>query len=265
MTDFADARGYELLMGRWSNALGREFVKFAGITDGARFLDVGCGTGSLTDAILTATRPAEVVGVDPSPTFVALARDRFGDARARFEAGDAQRLAFPDGHFTCAASMLVLNFVPDPARAAAEMRRVTHGGGLVATCVWDYGGEMTMLRRFWDAAVALDPSAAPRHEGGMPLCRAGELGALWCATGLERVREGPIVIATRFASFDDFWKPFLSGVGPSGGYAASLPSTMAQALEARLRADLWNDRPDEARTLPARAWAVVGTVPLPNG
>jgi SAM-dependent methyltransferase len=265
MTGFADAHGYELLMGRWSHVLGREFVTFTRLPDGARVLDVGCGTGSLTDAILTAARPAEVVGVDPSPTFVALARDRFRDARARFETGDAQSLAFPDGHFTCAASMLVLNFVPERARAVAEMRRVTRGGGLVAACVWDYGGEMTMLRRFWDAAVALDPSAAQRHEGGMPLCRAGELGALWRATGLEHVREGPIVIATHFTSFDDFWKPFLSGVGPSGSYAASLPSTMAQALEARLRAELWNDRPEEARTLPARAWAVVGTVPLPTG
>ena len=192
-----------------------------------------------------------------------LARVRFRDAHARFETGDAQNLAFPDGSFTCTASMLVLNFVPDRARAAAEMRRVTRGGGLVAACVWDYGGEMTMLRRFWDAAVALDPSAAPRHEGRMPLCRAGELEELWRATGLEHVREGPIVIEMRFASFDDFWRPFLGGVGPSGGYAASLPSGMQQALEARLRAELWNDQPGEARTLPARAWAVVGTVPLP--
>ncbi len=98
----------------------------------------------------------------------------------------------------------------------------------------------------------------------MPLCRAGELGELWRATGLEHVREGPIVIEMPFASFDDFWKPFLSGVGPSGGYAASLPAKMAQALEAKLRADLWSDQPEEARRLPARAWAVVGTVPLPS-
>jgi len=262
MTTFADARGYDFLMGRWSNLLGREFVGFAAIADGARVLDVGCGTGSLTGATLTATRPVEVVGIDPSPTFVELARDRLRDARARFETGDAQNLAFPDGYFGYTMAMLVLNFVPDRARAAGEMRRVTRGGGLVAACVWDYGGEMSMLRRFWDAAVALDPSAASRHEGRMPLCRAGELGDLWRATGLEQVREGPIVIETRFTSFDDFWKPFLSGVGPSGGYAASLPSQMQQALEAKLRAELWNDRPEEARTLPARAWAVVGTVPL---
>jgi SAM-dependent methyltransferase len=261
MTDFADARGYDLLMGRWSTLLGREFVAFAGIANDARVLDVGCGTGSLANVILTASHPAEVVGVDPSPTFVELARERFRHAPARFETGDAQNLPFADGAFTFTAAMLVLNFVPDRVRAAAEMRRVTRGGGLVAACVWDYAGEMTMLRRFWDTAVALDPSAASRHEGLMPLCRAGELGELWRATGFEQVREGPIAIAMSFASFDDYWKPFLGGVGPSGRYAASLPSEMAGALEARLRTDLWDDQPDGARTLPARAWAVVGTVP----
>ena len=160
--------------------------------------------------------------------------------------------------------MLVLNFVPDRARAAAEMRRVTRAGGLVAACVWDYAGEMIMLRRFWDAAVTLDPTAAPRHEGRMPLCRASELGELWRATGLEQVREGPIVIPMHFASFDDFWQPFLSGVGPSGSYAASLPAPMAHALQARLLAELWNDQPAQARTFPGRAWAVVGTVPFPS-
>lgn len=261
MPDFADAHGYDLLMGRWSKLLAREFVAFVGIADGARVLDVGCGTGSLADAILTATRPDEVIGVDPSPAFVELARSRFRDAPVRFETGDAQILAFRDGTFTCAAAMIVLNFVPDGPRAAAEMRRVTRAGGLVAACVWDYGGEMTMIRRFWDAAVALDPTAASRHASRMPLCRAGELGELWRATGLEHVREAPIVIETRFPSFEDYWKPFLSGVGPSGSYAASLPPDVARALEARLRADLWNDRPEEARTFPARAWAVVGSVP----
>lgn len=261
MSDFADASGYEMLMGRWSRLLAREFVRFAGLPDFARVLDVGCGTGSLAAVILDATHPAEVIGVDPSLEFVELARGRFNDDRARFETGDAQELAFGDGEFTCAASMLVLNFVADRARAAAEMRRVTQPGGLVAACVWDYGGKMTMLRGFWDAAAALDPAAAPRHEGKMPLCRAGELGALWRATGLEHVREGAIGIETRFESLEDFWQPFLSGVGPSGSYAASISPGMQRALKAKLRHVVWNGRPEEPRTFPARAQAVVGTVP----
>ena len=95
----------------------------------------------------------------------------------------------------------------------------------------------------------------------MPLCRPGELGELWRATGLERVREGDIAIDMRFSGFGDFWTPFLTGVGPSGGYVASLPPHMRQALEEKLRAELWGDRPEEPRILSARAWVVVGTVP----
>jgi SAM-dependent methyltransferase len=260
MPGFADVGGYDQLMGRWSRRLGSELVRFAGVGDGVKVLDVGCGTGSLAEVLLATTNPAAVAGVDPSAAFVAAARSRVPDSRARFSTGDAQRLDFTDGAFDCALAMLVLNFVPDRSRAVAEMRRVTRDGGTVGACVWDYAGEMTMLRRFWDAAVALDPSAAAHHEGLMPLCRAGDLGELWRATGLRSVREGGIAITMRFESFDDYWRPFLAGVGPSGGYAASLSPPMRRALEHRLRAEVWDDRPEEPRTLPARAWAVVGSV-----
>src|SRR2546425_1878260 len=215
MSDFIDATSYDLLMGRWSRPLGLELVRFLGLEPGARIVDVGCGPGSLSAAFLATARPAQVVGVDPSPTFVELARSRIQHPHARFETGDAQELEFEDGSFDCTAAMLVLNFVPDRARAAGEMRRVTRAGGLVAACVWDYGDGMAMLRHLWDAAVALGPSVAPRHEGRMPLCHPGELGELWRATGLERVREGDIAIDMRFSSFGDFWSPFLTRVGPS--------------------------------------------------
>ena len=261
MGEFADSQGYERLMGRWSRALGPEFVRFAGVGPRDRVLDLGCGTGSLAAAVLASGPATEVVGVDPSPDFVNAARARVADPRARFETGDAQRLPFGDGAFDGVLSMLVLNFVPDGARALAEARRVTRSGGRVAACVWDYAGEMAMLREFWDAAVALDPAAAPRHEGRMPLCRRGELEALWRSAGLERVREDAITIPLRFESFDDYWQPFLSGVGPSGSYAAALPPERRSALEARLLERLWNGRPAESRTLPARVWAVVGAAP----
>ena len=261
MSGFADDRGYELLMGRWSRLLGHEFVRFTGAGEKDRVLDVGCGTGSLTVATLSAGPVAEIIGIDPSSIFVDSARDHIRDPRVRFEIGVAGHLPFSDGAFDRTMAMLVLNFVPDPGAAAAEMRRVTRSGGRVAACVWDYGGEMRMLRWFWDTAEGLDPSAAPRHEGRMPLCRRGELEALWREAGLVNIREAGITIECRFASFADFWQPFLSGVGPSGGYAASLPPDLRQALEAKLRRELWGDRPDGGRVLPARAWAVAGTVP----
>jgi SAM-dependent methyltransferase len=260
MSAFADSQAYESFMGRWSRVLGDAFVRFAGVDEGERVLDLGCGTGSLTAAILSAHTAGEVVGIDPSPTFVEAARERFRDARARFETGDAQHLPFADRAFDRVLSMLVLNFVPDSGAAASEMRRVTRPGGQVAACVWDYGGEMRMLRFFWDAAAALDPAAAARHEERMRLCRRGELEALWRDAGLEDVRETGITIEMRFGSFADFWQPFLAGVGPAGSFVASLATDRQRALEARLRTEAWSDRPDEERVLPARAWAVVGTV-----
>jgi SAM-dependent methyltransferase len=261
MSAFADSQAYESFMGRWSRVLGDAFVRFAGVEEGERVLDLGCGTGSLTAAILSARSTVDVVGLDPSPAFVDAARDRFPDARVRFETGDAQHLPFADATFDRVVSMLVLNFVPDPGAAASEIRRVTRKGGHAAACVWDYGGGMQMLRFFWDAATALDPAAAGRHEERMRLCRHGELEALWRGAGFEGVQETAITIEMRFKSFADYWQPFLGGVGPAGSFVASLTSDQQQALEARLRTGAWDDRPDEARVLPARAWAVVGTVP----
>ena len=155
--------------------------------------------------------------------------------------------------------MLAINFVPDPARGLAEFRRVTRPGGRIAACVWDYGGGMSMLHAFWDAAIALDSNAA--GESAMSLCRQGELAALWREAGLADVRDGSLTIEMTFESFDDFWQPFLAGVGPAGGYVAGLTEDRRRGLEEKLRADFWEDQPDRPRTLPARAWAVAGIVP----
>ncbi len=261
MSHFVDTRGYDAFMGRWSRRLGHALVRFAGIPAGARVLDVGCGTGALADALLETARPSEIVGVDPNLTSVEIARARFADPRVRFQNGDVQSLGFHDGSFDASVAMLVLNFVPERERAVAEMRRVTRAGGLVVACVWDYSEGMTMLRRFWDAAVAIDPSVDPKDERHMPLGRAGELAALWRASGLEDVREGLVAIEMAFTSFRDYWEPFLAGVGPAGRHAASLPPESLATLERRLGADLWDDRLDEPRALPARAWAVAGVVP----
>ncbi len=152
--------------------------------------------------------------------------------------------------------MLVLNFVPDPAAALQQMIRVTRSGGVVAAAVWDYGDGMQMLRTFWDAAVALDPDAAPRDERYMPLCTRGSLAELWRTRGLQDVDEQPLTIDMAFASFDDYWQPFLCGQGPAGVYVSSLAESARHALESRLREHL----ADTGFTLRARAWAVRGVV-----
>jgi SAM-dependent methyltransferase len=153
-----------------------------------------------------------------------------------------------------------MNFIPDPAKAVREMIRVTRPGGVVAAAVWDYGEGMEMLRVFWDEAVALDGGVAARDERTMPLCRRGELRALWRASGLQRVEEEPIEIELSFTSFDDYWSPFLGGQGPAGAYVRSLPASARAALESRLRARLLRDGGDAPFSLRARAWAVKGVI-----
>jgi SAM-dependent methyltransferase len=247
-------------MGRWSRRLAPLLVTFAGVADGDSVLDAGCGTGALSFTIGDMAKSARVTGVDPSPAYVREAQARAPADRMRFLVGDAQALESQDASFDKALSLVVMNFVRDPARALEEMTRVTRPAGIVAAAVWDYGQGMEMLRVFWDEAVALDGASASRDERNMPLCRQGELETLWRAGGLERVEEQPLEIEMPFSSFDDYWSPFLGGQGPAGAHAAELTDAARSTLEARLRARLLGDRHDGAFTLRARAWAVRGVV-----
>jgi SAM-dependent methyltransferase len=246
---FSESDGYERFMGRWSRLLAPLFVTFAGVTDGDRVLDVGSGTGALSAAV----ESVWVAGVEPSPAYVRYAQEH---VNGQFEVGDALALPYPDDAFDRTLSMLVLNFVSDPAAALRQMIRVTRPDGVVAAAVWDYGDGMQMLRTFWDAAVALDPDAAPRDERHMPLCTRGALTELWRTQGLRDVDEQPLTIEMAFASFDDYWRPFLCGQGPAGVYVSSLPESARSALESRLHERLG----DASLALRARAWAVRGVV-----
>ncbi len=258
---FGNAEAYERFMGRWSRLVAPRLVTFAGAPAGSRVLDVGSGTGSLAFAVLQFDPRARVTGIDPSDEYVAYAnsRNRVGD-RAAFETGDAQQMRFPDASFDAALSLLVWNFIPDAKKALRETRRVVKPGGPIAAAVWDYGDRMVMLRRFWDAVVALDPAAAARDEKRMPLCRAGELAALWREAGMSNVREEPIEVETKWASFSDYWDPFLLGQGPAGAYVAGLAADRKQALRAELKRRLSVASEEAPFTLPARVWAVVGKV-----
>jgi SAM-dependent methyltransferase len=249
---------YEEYVGRWSRHVADAFVRWLDVPAGARWLDVGCGTGALTATVLTRADPISVVGVDPSEGFLAHARERVADRRATFQAGDAQALPFADDRFDAVVSGLVLNFVPDPARAAAEIARVTKPGCVAAAYVWDYAKGMEMMRYFWDAATDLDPALDDLDEAlRFPLCRREPLRDLWKAAGLRSVAVRALEVATVFADFDDYWTPFLGGQGPAPNYAMSLPERDRRALRDLLRARLPTD-PDGSIPLKARAWAVRG-------
>ena len=249
-------------MGRWSRRLAPLLVKFAPVDERDSVLDVGSGTGALAFALAKAIPSVRVTGVDPSSAYVRYAQARTPSDGVRFLVGDAQALEIPSATFDKTLSLLVMNFIPDSAKALREMFRVTRPGGVVAAAAWDYDEGMQMLRVFWDEAVALDSTIAARDERNMPLCKRGELAALWRANGLERVEEQPIAIHLSFASFDDYWSPFLGGQGPAGAYVASLSEPRRAALEARLRSRLLGTRQDGPFTLQARAWAVKGVVPV---
>ena len=256
---WAAGDAYEPYIGRWSRLVAREFVAWLGVAGGAAWLDVGCGTGALSQTVLGAADPAQVVGLDPSAGFVAHARERLAGPRARFVVADARRLPLGDARFGAVVSGLVLNFVPDPARAVREMARVARPGGRVAAYVWDYAGRMELIRQFWDAAAALDPAAAELDEGRrFGLCQPGPLGRLFGDAGLAEVGVRPIEVATRFRDFDDYWDPFLGGQGPAPGYAMSLDEPGRAALREELRGRL-PVAGDGSIPLVARAWAVAGT------
>lgn len=249
---------YERFMGRWSLLLGAAFVDWLAAPEDLHWLDVGCGSGALGETIAARRRPARLVALDRSAQFVDAARRRLG-GRAECLAGDALDLPLPDAGFDIAVSALVLNFVPDPVRMLAEMRRVTRPGGTVAVYVWDYAGTMEFLSRFWDAAVELDPGAAGLHEGRrFPAANADGLAGQFDRAGLDAIAVEPLTIETRFASFDDYWSPFLGGQGPAGTYAAGLDEARQTALRERLRAGL-DAGPDGSIALAARAWCARGT------
>jgi hypothetical protein len=141
------------------------------------------------------------------------------------------------------------------------MARVTDAGGTIAAYVWDYAGKMEPIRLFWDAAVALDADAARLDEGvRFPLCRPEALETLFASAGLEDVELRPIDIATPFADFDDYWRPFLGGQGPAPAYAMSLDEHARGRLRDRLREQI-PARADGTISLIARAWAVRASVP----
>lgn len=249
---------YEAYIGRWSRRVAATFVRQLDVPASRRWLDVGCGTGALTSAVLAAADPAEVVGVDPSEGFLKTARESVTDPRASFSLADARELPFPDDDFDVVVSGLVLNFVPDPAKAASEIARVTRG--LAAAYVWDLAEGMELIRRFWDAAAELDPAKVAELDEGrrFTLCRPEPLGRLWTEAGFSGVTVGEVKIPTVFTGFDDYWQPFLGAQGPAPAYLATVPEPRRDQIRELLRSRLPTN-PDGSIPLTARAWVVSGT------
>jgi SAM-dependent methyltransferase len=249
------AEAYDRHIGRYGRELARALVAAAGVQPGGRAVDVGCGPGALTTELVALLGAERVAAVDPSSPFAEACAKRLPGVRVEVAPGEA--LPFEDATFDHALAQLVVNFMTDPPAGVREMRRVTRPGGTVAAAVWDYAGEMTLLRRFWDAAVALDPAAVELDEGRrMPFCTPEELRELWTGGGLAEVNVEPVVVSAAYDDFEDLWRPLELGVGPSGAYAAGLPPERRAAFKEELRRRL-RVASDPFR-LTARAWVATG-------
>ena len=258
---WAVGEAYEAYVGRWSRLVARDFIDWLALPAKGRWLDLGCGIGALTQMILARAHPASVIGIDPSDGFIAHASRQTRDERASFQFGKAEALPFMDGAFDVVVAGLVLNFVPRPEQAIAEMRRVLRPGGTAAVYVWDYAGEMQLMRYFWDAAVTIDPASATLDEARrFPICKPEPLLALFNDGGFDRLEWRGVDVPTVFSDFDDYWSPFLGGQGPAPTYCASLSGDQRARLREQIRSMLPIERDGTIRLL-ARAWAARGVRP----
>jgi SAM-dependent methyltransferase len=253
---------YEAYMGRWSRPLAEMFLAWFAVPPRRRWLDVGCGTGALTNAILDATDPIAVVGIDPSPEFVDVAQSQISDPRVRFAVGDARALPVASDGYDAVVAGLVLHFVPEPRLAVAEMVRATRPGGAVGADVWDIPGEMQRTKYLWEAVAATDPDAAsldPRAH--FPICRPEPLAGLFRAAGLDDVAVDAIDLPLVFRDLDEFWLPH-TWAGPAAAqrYVSGLDDERQAALREQLRVTL-PIAADGSLHLTDRAWAVRGTKP----
>jgi ubiquinone/menaquinone biosynthesis C-methylase UbiE len=244
---------YDRFMGRYSRALAPAFADFAGVEARQRVLDVGCGSGVLTEELARRVGADSVSGVDPSPLLEACAERVPG---AELKQGAAESLPWPNDSFDAAVAQLVIHFMDDPAAGVAEMARVTRPGGVVAACSWDFSGGMEMLRLYWQVARELDHDVAGESRSFGDL---EQLDALWRELGLEDVQAGPLEVSSDYADFDELWETFLLGVGPAGEYAVSLPPEKQEALREEYHRRL--GEPTGGFTLGARSWAARGCVP----
>jgi SAM-dependent methyltransferase len=252
------AQAYDRWIGRYSTNLAAALIEFAGIEPDVKVLDVGCGPGALSAALVGRVGVSNVYAVDPSEPFVEACRQRLPGVNAIV--ASAESLPFPDGEFDGALAQLVVNFMSDPEAGVREMARTTRAGGTVAACVWDYGGEMTLLRGFWDAAREVEPVSGEAGDEAavMKWSGDGDLAELWQLAGLTDVRFGALQVSAPYENFDELWAPLQSGVGPAGAFYESLDEEGRGELYEAFRQRLGvGDGPFE---LTARAWAAVGTV-----
>jgi SAM-dependent methyltransferase len=247
------ADSYDRFMGRYSVLLSPQFAEFAGVGAGMRVVDVGAGSGVLTAELVHRLGAENVAAIDPSIKFVDAVRERHPGVDVR--QGTAEQLPYGDGAFDVALSQLVVHFMRDPVAGIAEMGRVTRAGGVVACCVWDLAGGRSPISPFWRAANEIVPSTDDESEraGGSE----GSLAAIFAEAGIGKVESSDLVIQAKHASFEEWWEPFVLGVGPASAYLNKLDPAVRDAIRERARELM----PAGPHTIDWHAWAARGVAP----
>ena len=264
MVDFANPAAYELWMGRWSRLLAPSLVIFADLPRGVRLLDVGSGTGALCVALLEGVAGSTVVGIEPAEAYVSYCQEKISDDRLCFEVGDGLNIPFNDDSFDATLSHLILQELSDAPLALREMGRVTRPGGSVVASQWDFAKGMPMLALYWDTVLEVTTNEAARQAAAdcMEVDYPDEIAlrSLWRKTGLVEVETERHEVDMTFASFEDYWAPFLSNVTPTSSYAGKLGADQVAEIKNRLREKIVGEEPDRSFSLRAHAWAVRGKV-----
>lgn len=248
---------YEYFMGRWSKLMALEFLNWLNLPNHLSWLDIGCGTGALSEMIYQHSKPSHLTCIDPSEEFLAKTKEKLNN-KGEFLVGSVADIPREDYSIDVVVSGLALNFFPDLDSALTEMKRISKPGGFIAAYVWDYSDRMDLLRYFWDAAILIDPNSRNLDEGiRFPICHADNLRSVFQQAELSEVEVTKLDIATYFKDFDDYWNPFLGGQGPAPSYLASL----SKSFQAQLKKEIYNKlpiEPDGSINLLGRAIAVMG-------
>jgi len=225
-------------MGRWSKLIAPEFLHWLNVSINLSWLDLGCGTGALSEAIIKNNRPTQLYCVEPSADFLAKAKERL-DSKAEFLIGTATNIPIADNKVDIVVSGLALNFFPDLSRAFEEMKRIIKPNSIIAAYVWDYSGKMEFLRHFWDAAAEVDEKAKTLDEGiRFPICNPEKLKNAFQDAGLSNIVVSYLTVDTIFKDFEDYWNPFLGGQGPAPSYLCSESSYVVGKIRFNLLQNL---------------------------
>lgn len=250
---YADGEGYDRWTARWSEQMARDLVPWLGVRRDARWLDVGCGTGVVTDAIMDVAWPGAVTGIDGSDPYLEVARRKVPGAR--FDHGDASALPYPDQSFEAVVSSLLIAYLPDPAAALRELVRVTVPGGVVGVVVWDQ--ELDLLRHYRQAATEAGAPDVLREFPSHDLEREGALAEGLAGAGLRDVQTRRLTPRVIFDGFDEYWAALLGRKGRTVEHLESLPAAKQATLRELLRA-LVEPKPGAKVAVEATAWAGKG-------